>query len=32
LLCMKCFEKMAKKKNISLYWECGAFHLPSDKF
>jgi len=32
LVCMKCFEKMANDKNITLYWECGAFHLPSGKF
>ena len=32
ILCMRCFEKMSIKKGITLYWECGAFHLPSEQF
>uniref|UniRef100_A0A6M3XNS9 Uncharacterized protein n=1 Tax=viral metagenome TaxID=1070528 RepID=A0A6M3XNS9_9ZZZZ len=32
ILCIRCFEKMAQEKGIDLYWECGAFKLPSDQF
>lgn len=31
LLCMECFDELAREKDIILYWECEIDKFPSEK-